>query len=126
MSMKPFLLLGVLVMLAGCQTQQVEEMSYSQRNALAKQIAERCAAQGYADGHPKQDECIRLEVTREVATRRNNQARADNARMAISSGLSTYGQSLQQSGYNQQLNCTTTPQSTFVGGTPSSYSTSCY
>lgn len=42
-------------------------------------------------------------------------------------GFAAAGASMQQAAaYNRPVNCTTTPRSTFVGGAPSSYSTSCY
>ncbi|WP_454917423.1 hypothetical protein [Xanthobacter sediminis] len=44
---------------------------------------------------------------------------------AISAGGQAYGQSLQQ-GYNRPLNCTSTPHSSWVGGRPSSVTTTCY
>lgn len=116
--------------LAGCQSKQIEEMSYTERNDLAKQIAQRCADQGFADRHPQQDACIKAEVDREVSMRRNAQVRAENARIALANGMGAMSNSYnnQAAAYNanRPMNCTTTPHSTFVGGTPSSYSTSCY
>ncbi|RAS13558.1 hypothetical protein [Ensifer adhaerens] len=43
-------------------------------------------------------------------------------------GFAAAGASMQQSAAStyRPVNCTTTPRSTFVGGNPSSYSTTCY
>lgn len=128
--MKRLLLLVAALGLAGCQAQQIEEMSYSQKNALARTIAERCAKQGIADGHPQQRACIEHEVQREVAVRRNAQVNADRARLALAAGLTGAAQGMQNSSAaynaNRPVTCTSTPNSTWVGGPVSSVRTSCY
>lgn len=74
-------MLGALLALAalsGC-TKTVEEMSYSERQALAGQIVQRCYAQGVKDGTPEMRECIQVEAQGEIA-RRNRRARVEDAR----------------------------------------------
>lgn len=116
-----------VVVLAACQTKQVDEMSYAEQGKLAAEIEKRCADQGYPRGSKQFEPCIRHEVNREVATRQNAKQSADRARLALAAGLAGAGQGMQNSAATYRpVNCTTTPRSTFVGGAPSSYSTSCY
>lgn len=66
--------------LAGC-TQTVEEMSYSERKALAEQIVQRCYAQGVKSGTPEMALCTQAESQREQATR-SRKAAVEDARRA--------------------------------------------
>lgn len=70
--------LFALVGLAGC-TKTVSEMSFSEREALARQIEQRCIAQGTVPGTPRHGQCIQVEAQREVASR-ERQARIQDAR----------------------------------------------
>lgn len=67
------------MLLAGCQTKTVEEMSYTERKGLAAQITKRCYDQGVKPGSPEYEACSKVEVEREVATRRRQAARQDAA-----------------------------------------------
>jgi len=66
------------LMLAGC-TKTVAEMSFSEREALAGQIEQRCVAQGTTPGTQRHGNCIQAEAQREVAIR-ERQARVQDAR----------------------------------------------
>lgn len=72
--MRTFLLIA-LTALAGCQSQPVEELNYSQQKALAEQIVQRCYAQGVRTGTPEMKMCLEVETAREVAVRKRNAAR---------------------------------------------------
>lgn len=122
--MRVFVAGFALAMLTGCQS--VETMSYAQKNALAQQIAKRCAAQGYADGHPQQRDCIAHEVNREVVTRRQNEQR----RMAVAAAMGNVGAQMQANAatpvYRPPVTCTSRPSSSWVGGPVSQVRTTCY
>src|SRR5690606_9582993 len=60
--------LFALVGLAGC-TKTVSEMSFSEREALAKQIEQRCMNQGTVPGTQRHGQCLRVEAEREVVSR---------------------------------------------------------
>ena len=79
--MNRILLLALAVALTGC-TKTVEEMSYSERKALASEIAQRCYAQGVKPNSPEYEDCSRVEVQREVSTRRRQAAVEDARRSA--------------------------------------------
>src|SRR5690554_4445556 len=81
--------MAALALAACSSTRPIAEMSYSEVNALAGQIAQRCVEQGFPDGHPQQEACIRHEVDREIATRQMNQKR----QQALGAALQTMGQS---------------------------------
>ncbi|MEZ2131308.1 MULTISPECIES: hypothetical protein [unclassified Sinorhizobium] len=70
------------MMLTACHTKTVEEMSYSERKALAAEIAKRCYAQGVKPGSSEYEACSTVEVQREVATRRREAAWEDAATAA--------------------------------------------
>lgn len=70
--------LFALVVLAGC-TKTVQEMSYTERKALADQIVHRCMEQGVKLKTAEMDQCTFAEAQREVATR-NRQASIEDAR----------------------------------------------
>lgn len=124
--MRKTAVLMLAMALAGCQ--QVSEMSYTQYRDLAVQKNKDCAAQGVKPGSKEMEACVTHEMRRETVTRENNFRR----QMAVSSAMQSVGDgySASAASYGRQSNssirCTTTPRSTFVGGTPSSYSTSCY
>lgn len=69
------LIVGLALLLAGCQTQEVEEMSYSQTKTLAVQKNKECIAQGVKPGTNEMKTCVTHEMNREAAVRRNWNAR---------------------------------------------------
>lgn len=75
---KVLLAVAIGLMLAGC-TKTVAEMSFSEREALSRQIAERCVAQGTTPGTQRHESCLRAEAESEVATR-DRRARVQDAR----------------------------------------------
>lgn len=76
-----------LLLLAGCATKPVEEMSYSQVQALRDTIAQRCVAQGVAMTAPNFQACFQHEARREVLQRENNRA----AGLTIANGMQDAG-----------------------------------
>ncbi|OCP12408.1 MULTISPECIES: hypothetical protein [unclassified Ensifer] len=65
--------------LAGCQTQTVEEMSFTQRKQLAEVIKQRCYAQGVTEKSGEFGWCIKTETEGEIARRQRASAREDMA-----------------------------------------------
>lgn len=80
-----FKYLVIAVALCGC-TKTVEEMSYSERKALAAEITQRCYAQGVKPGSSEYADCSRVEVQREVAMRHRQAAVEDARRSAARRG----------------------------------------
>ncbi|NTB01068.1 hypothetical protein [Agrobacterium tumefaciens] len=73
--MKYVAILVVSVALAGCVGKPVQEMSYSERQALAGQLVKRCMEQGVKLKTPEMEACTKQEALREVTIR--NKADAD-------------------------------------------------
>lgn len=67
-----------LFVLAACGTKTVAEMSFSEREALAEQIQERCLSQGTLPGTPRHEQCLRSEAQSEWATRERRARLEDN------------------------------------------------
>lgn len=80
--MKTAVVITTLLALDGC-TKTVEEMSFSEREALAAQIQKRCLAQGTVAGTPRHGTCLQAEAQREISTRRR-QAAIEDARRSSS------------------------------------------
>jgi len=78
--------------LAGCQTKQVSEMSYSEVENLAGEIVQRCIAQGVKPNTPEMTACGQHEANREVVSRQNARIRQQNAAAAASASLSNASQ----------------------------------
>lgn len=78
--MKAVLFLVAAVALSGC-TKTVAEMSFSEREALAKEIEQRCLTQGTSPDTERHRQCLQAEAQREIATR-ERQARVQDARRA--------------------------------------------
>lgn len=119
--MKWAVLFGAVV-LAGCQTQQIQEMNYSERKALAEQIVQRCYAQGVKADTPEMRLCTAAEVQAENAKRQNNLAQARRSQRAIAQGLQNASRSYPQAAATvpQTTTCTRVPS-------PSGYATvRCY
>lgn len=81
------LIVGLALLLAGCQSQEVSEMSYSQTKELAIQKNKECAAQGVKPGTNEMRMCVSHEMNREAAVRHNR-----NARLQAAANSSTYCQ----------------------------------
>jgi len=64
-------------LLAGCQTQQVEEMTYTQQKEFVNQMAMRCVKQGYGPQSGEFRQCYEAEYKREVALRVRAKQRED-------------------------------------------------
>lgn len=105
-----------VVVVSGCQTKQISEMSYSEIKETAAQIEKRCTDQGFPRGSKEFDPCIRQEVEREDAMRRSARARGQQFAAGLAQASQNYNQSIQA---NRQFNC----RSTSFGNT---VSTSCY
>lgn len=110
--------------LTGC-TKTVQEMSYSERKALAGEIVQRCIKQGIDPRSKEMDACTYAEAQREVTTRNMNYIRERQAAAAIGQGLQNAGQSYNQAAansaaMNRTVTCTRVPS-------PAGYSTvRCY
>lgn len=112
--------MAALALAACSSTRPIAEMSYSEVNALAEQIIQRCVEQGFPDGHPQQEDCLRHEADREIATRQLNRQR----QQALGAAFQTMGQSMQQ---NRATTCNTTyTPSGILGRPPVGASTTCY
>ncbi|ASQ02968.1 hypothetical protein HR059_13360 [Sinorhizobium meliloti WSM1022] len=83
MKIQLFAAVVIMVALSSCQTKTkvVEEMSYSERKALAGVITRRCVEQGYTEKSPEFVPCIKAETEGETARRRR--ARLHSELMAI-------------------------------------------
>lgn len=103
----------VLLVLAGCQTKPIEEMSYSERKALAEQLTKRCYDQGVKPGSAEFRDCAAVEVQREAYTRRANNERVRRGLRGIGAGLASAGQSYNRSaasmGTNRTVTCRSAP-----------------
>lgn len=91
-----------LVGLAGC-TKTVQEMSYSERKALAGEIVQRCIKQGVDPRSKEMDACTYAEAQREVTTRNMNYVRERQAAAAMAQGLQNAGNQMQANARNQAL-----------------------
>ena len=82
---------GTAMALSGCE-KPVEEMGYAERQALAGDIVQRCAALGIQPETAQMRDCTSTEVQKEIHTRRANAGRRANVGLA----MQQYGQSMQQ------------------------------
>lgn len=99
---------GLVISLAGIGgcTKTVEEMNYSERNALAEQIKKRCVAQGTVPGTKQYGDCLMVEAQSEIYSRRNNSARQQQAAAALSQGMANASQSYYNAAAaNRPVNC---------------------
>lgn len=113
------LLVFVGAALAGCQGTPIGDAMIG-KEKLAEMDDQYCQSIGAKKGTDVYVQCRMVRTSERDASHQRAFARA-------AAGFAVAGASLRQSAYNNRsLNCTTTPQSTFVGGTPSSYRTSCY
>lgn len=107
--MKRLILVGFVV-LAGCQTRQISEMSYSETKALAGEIVQRCIDQGVKPNSQEMRLCTQQEVYRENSMRVNNRAMVRRGAAAIGAGLQNasqgYYRAASRPSYNQSVTCT--------------------
>ena len=75
------------LIVSGCQTKQIQEMSYKEKQDLAGQIVLRCMEQGVKSDTPEMRTCIASEVQRENYSRQKNQAQLNRSMAAIGTGL---------------------------------------
>lgn len=67
------------ISLAGCQASKpIEQMSYSESKALAAELHKRCAAQGFPQGDPEFNACMKQEINREASVRNEAYRRANS------------------------------------------------
>lgn len=81
--------------LAGCQTKEVSEMSYSEVKGLAIQKNQECAAQGVKPGTKEMELCVTHELNREASVRKNH-----NDRLRAAANSTTYCQ-----GFGNTVTC---------------------
>lgn len=108
------LFLTVAVFLTGCETTPVHELSYSEQQAWAKKIMQRCIDQGVKLGTPQMQDCLTVEARRDAAIRYNNAMRAQRAQMALADGLQGMGDSYSRAAsttarMNSTVTCTSVP-----------------
>ncbi len=75
--MKKIALIVGLIVLAGCNTTPIENMSYADQQKLAKQITERCRLAGAKAGTQAGDQCFVQEARAEQYRRGQNKAMVD-------------------------------------------------
>lgn len=97
--MRTFLVVAALLPLAACQTKPIAEMGYSERQALANQIIDRCLAQGVPLQSRQMEACLKAEVQSEHATRSRNLER----RQRFADGLGQVGEDMQRQADRQAL-----------------------
>lgn len=118
--MKWIVIVSAALFAAGC-TQSVNEMSYSQLQSYAAQMVEKCQKQGVPDSQ------MRACAEQEMRADQSRRMKQRQFGAAISGASQAYGQGMQQSAaMNRPINCTSTPNSTWVGGPVSSVRTTCY
>ena len=91
--MKLYALALCAVFISGCQTKQIQEMSYSEKQKLAGEIVQRCVDQGVKSGTAEMAACTQSEVIRENYTRQKNEIQLRRGMAAIGTGLSNASQS---------------------------------
>lgn len=111
--------LSLLAILCGCQGTPIGDAMIG-KEKLAAMDDQYCQSIGAKKGSDIYVQCRMAKTAQRDA---GHQRAFQNA----GAGLAATGANMQRNAYNNRtVNCTTTPQSTFVGGTPSSYRTSCY
>lgn len=109
-------------LLAGCQTKQIGEMSYADRQKLAGEIAARCQAAGAMHPSPQFDQCVEVEIQAEDA--RRQRAAADMA--AFRERLSRAGASMQATGAGMMNSARQPATCRTVQGPDGAWTTACY
>lgn len=111
-----------MILLSGCAVEKrYQDMSYSERVALANKLIQSCRDQGVKDESPQMEVCFRAEADREITRRDEAYENLEMFGNAMSEGLTTYGNSMSQqaSTYRRPVNCTS---NTYGGSTY----TNCY
>lgn len=121
--MKRIALVVMAMVVAGCQSKPIEQMSYTELNQLSGEIVKRCYAQGVKPRTHEMQICTQQEITREQANRAANAQR----RIALGEGMAAMGQGFSNAGntYRPPMHCTSQPTGTFVGQ-PTQIQTTCY
>lgn len=101
-----WVLVVALAWLAGCQAvKPVDEMSFTELQALRAELVKRCTEQGAPPGSPNHRPCMEVEVPREIASRERQNARQRQAIKAMGNALGDYSRQ-QQAQANRRMNCT--------------------
>jgi len=110
-----------LLIAAGCQTQPVNEMSYTQQKAWAQIIVQKCVDQGIGYNHPELKACMDAEARRDAASRYRNGIQQQRTANAISAGFTNAGAAYSNAANsNRNVNCTS------VKSPSGSVNTRCY
>jgi hypothetical protein len=102
---KRFFVLFSVLALTGCQTNPIEQLSYSETKELAAKLHKICQDQGVKENTSEMKLCIQQELSREAYTRRDNAIKLQRASQALASGSQQLGQSMQSS--NKMVTCNT-------------------
>jgi hypothetical protein len=123
--MKRSVVIATLLLLGGCQTKPVNEMSYTEQNVWASGIVKACRDQKVPE--PQMNDCIRVEAIRDMTERHSSAVRSQRMREALADGLTGMGASMQGQAatYSPPVNCTSRLAGTNVGQ-PTRIETSCY
>jgi hypothetical protein len=99
--------LAVSVLLAGCVTEKtVDEMSYSEKVAMAQGVIQSCVDQGVAKDSPEMEACYNAETTREVARREKAADDREMLGLAVSESMRNYGDTMSRSStYRRPTQC---------------------
>lgn len=108
--------LAVLI-ISGCQTKQIQEMSYKERQELAGQIVKRCVDQGVKNDSHQMHSCIAAEVDRETYTRQQNLAKFRRGMAGMSAGMAaasrSYADAANRTAYSSRtVTCRSNPAPT--------------
>ncbi|WP_146206513.1 hypothetical protein [Ochrobactrum sp. POC9] len=107
--MNKIFLIITMIFITGCQTQPVNEMSYSQQKAWAQGIAKKCIDQGISYNHPEFKACIDAESRRDAASRYRNSMQQQRTAQALSTGFTNAGAAYSNAANsNRHVNCTST------------------
>lgn len=106
-----FIALGVgVVLLTGCQTKPIQQMSYSEIVELAAQIKKRCEDQGARPPSTEWKLCTQQEISRERSLRVTNRENAARFQAALAQGMQNvsdnYARSAAITAANRPVNCT--------------------
>ena len=89
--MRAILSLCAAVLLTGCATKQIEELSFAEVKALAQKSAARCEAEGFKQPTQEFNTCAHHYMQQEAFLRRKQEARNAAAAAIIQQGFSEAG-----------------------------------
>lgn len=115
------IILSIGLMVSGCQTKPVNELSYTQQKAWAQTIAKKCLDQGIGYSHPEFKACLDAESRRDAAIKYNNRIRQQQVAHAMSQGFYNAG-----AAYNRAATSNTTTNCRSVRSPSGSINTTCY